>query len=113
MNTEDDYVIIWEAPKIETPEFRLYYDDNGKVIGYCGDKSMTGNYVVIDKQTFLEGRMDLRIIDGEISTATPNAVVYKLMPSTEGTRCYKNDVSIIIEDDTIETIKWKIITYEL
>jgi hypothetical protein len=28
----EEVVILWEAPKIEKPEFRLYYDDTGKVI---------------------------------------------------------------------------------
>lgn len=111
--TNEDYIIIWEAPKLEAPEFRLYYDDNGKVLGYCGDKSMVGKFIVIDKQTFIEGRMDLRIVNGKISTVQPNAVVYKLMPSTEGTSCYSDDISIIVNDETVSTTKWKIVTYEL
>ena len=52
MNTEDtssDFVIVWEPPKLEPPEFRLYYDDTGAVICYTGDKSIEGNYIVIDK----------------------------------------------------------------
>ena len=113
MNEEEDYVIVWEAPKIEKPEFRLYYDDTGSVICYTGDKSMEGNYIVIDSQTFAEGRHDVRVIDGKISTVQPNQIVYKLMPnSIDGTACSNDDISIIV-DETEEHTKWKLSIYEL
>jgi hypothetical protein len=118
MSTEDnqqDYVIIWEQPKLEPPEFRLYYDDKGAVICYTGDKSMTGNYIVIDAQTFAAGRPDIKIIDGRISTASPKAVVYKLMPNRdEGVECIADDISIITDSSYDgKTTKWKLKIYEL
>jgi len=118
MSTEDnqsEYVVIWEQPKMEPPEFRLYYDANGAVICYTGDKSMTGNYIVIDAQTFATARADIRVIDGRISTASPKSVVYKLMPDKdEGVECMAEDVSIIadIAYDG-KTTKWKLNIYEL
>lgn len=111
-NTED-YVIIWEAPKIVPPEFRLYYDDNGKVICYTCDK-LEGKYIVIDALTYAMARQDVRIIDNKISTAAPNAVVYKLMPNEiEGLSCAHDDVSIICNDINTKTKKWKLTVYEL
>jgi hypothetical protein len=113
MKSEDDYVLIWEAPKLEKPEFRLYYDDKGAVICYTGDKSIEGNYIVIDSQTFAEGRPDVRVIDGRISRVQPNAVVYKLMPDLkEGMTCHYEDVSIIVDSKEKHT-KWKLNIYEL
>ena len=113
MNDQTEQFIIWESPKIEKPEFRLYYDENGRVVCYCGDKSAKGNYIVIDAQTFAEARNDFRVIDGKISTVTSNATVHKLMPNkTEGTACDINDISIII-DETEEHTKWKMNIYEL
>ena len=114
MNDQEEQFIIWDAPKLEKPEFRLYYDENGRIISYCGDKSIPGdNYIVIDAQTFAEGRHDLRIIDGKISKAQPNQVVYKLMPdSSEGITCHPKDISIIV-DANEEHTKWKINVYEL
>lgn len=113
-NSEEDYVILWEAPKLVTPELRLYYDIEGKVICYCGDKSVEGdNYIVIDAHTFSEGRPDVRVIDGKISTMSPNAIVEKLMPDKiEGVCCHPDDISIIV-DETEEHTKWKINLYEL
>jgi hypothetical protein len=118
MNSEDtqqEYVIIWEQPIMEPPEFRLYYDDTGAVICYTGDKSIIGNYIVIDAQTFAAARPDVRVIDGRISTASPKSVVYKVMPNIdEGVACVVEDVSIIA--DSLykgKTKKWKLNIYEL
>lgn len=112
MTDQEDFVIIWEAPKLVAPELRLYYDNDGKVICYSGDTSIQGNYIVIDKQTFAEARPDIRVINGKISTAHPNQVVYKLMPGDEGRACHKEDISIIV-DANDEHTKWKLNTYEL
>lgn len=112
-DNNNDYVILWEPPKLEPPEFRLYYDDKGKVICYSGDKSMEGNYIVIDTQTFIEGRYDVQVIDGQISRASPNAVVYKLMPSVDaGANCHPEDISIMVSEND-DKQKWKLIVYEL
>ena len=113
-NNQEDYLILWEQPKLEPPEFRLYYDDAGSVICYAGDKSMTGNYIVIDALTFAQARPDLKIIDGKISTAPPKSVVYKLMPNdNEGVECHIEDVSIIVDNTYIEQKqKWKLNIYE-
>lgn len=111
---EEDYIIVWEAPKIEKPEFRLYYDDQGKVLFYTCEK-LEGNYIVIDQQTFAESRPDIRVIDGRISTVNPAFIVTKLMPSEkEGISCAFEDVSIIAGDKSkIKKQKWKLRTYEL
>lgn len=113
-NEEEDYILIWEAPKIEKPEFRLYYDDKGKVVTYTCDK-LEGNYIVIDAQTYAEGRPDVRVLDGKIVRISNNAVVSKLVPSNEGQLCAKDDLSIIIttKDKNIEKQYWKLKTYEL
>ena len=113
MSDQEDYVIIWEAPKLESPEFRLYYDEKGKVVCYSGDKSLEGNYIVIDAMTFAEARPDVRVIDGKVSSLKAEAVVHKLMPNdTEGTTCSNEDISIIV-NPMEPHIKWKLKTYEL
>lgn len=113
-NQEEDYVIIWEAPKIEKPEFRLYYDEQGKVLFYTCEKP-EGNYIVVDAQTFAESRPDVRVIDGRISTVNPAFIITKLMPDTkEGTLTASEDISIIVSGKTkVKTQKWKLRTYEL
>ena len=108
-----EHVILWEAPPIVKPEFRLYYDDKGNVLFYTCDKP-EGNYLVIDSATYAAGRPDIRVVDGKISTVVASAVVSKIMPGTEGVSCTEEDVSIVV-DDTYKgnKIKWKTVTYEL
>ena len=115
MSDQEDYVIIWEAPKLEPPEFRLYYDEKGKVVCYSGDKSLEGNYIVIDAMTFAEARPDVRVIDGKVSSLKAEAVVHKLMPNdSDGIECHLEDISLVVDSTYIDkTQKWKLKTYEL
>ena len=88
-------------------EFRLYYDDKGKVLCYtCED--LEGNYIVIDAQTYAECRPDVLIIDGKIIKANAGAMIVKLAPSTQGIRCVSNDITIIADEGyTGHTVNWK------
>lgn len=110
----EEQFIIWEAPKLEAPEFRLYYDSDGAVICYTGDKSIEGdNYIVIDRHIFAEGRPDIRVINGKITKYQQNQVVHKLMPNdSEGIACSFDDISIVVDENEKHT-KWKLKTYEL
>jgi hypothetical protein len=111
-NDDNDIIIIWEAPKIIPPEFRLYYDEAGKVICYTCEK-LEGNYIVIDATTYAQARPDIRIIDGKISTVSNHCIVSKLMPSvTDGISCEEEDISIVSMAQKGIT-KWKLKTYEL
>lgn len=112
MSEQEEYILTWEAPKIEPPEFRLYYDEKGNVVCYTCEK-LEGNYVIVDSQTFAEGRPDLRVVDGKISTVNPAFIVSKLMPDTEGTDTSSEDISIVTSEKSIKKQKWKLHTYEL
>lgn len=117
MNNSEEFVVIWEAPKLVPPEFRLYYDNNGRVICYSGDSNskIEGNYIVIDALTFAEARQDIRVVNGKITKPNNQNVVCKLMPSTvEGTQCSYEDVSIVVDDSYSDKKQlWKLTTYEL
>lgn len=111
---EKDYVMVFEAPKIEPPEFRLYYDEeNGKVLFYTCEKP-EGKYLIIDSVTFACARQDVRVIDGRLSTVNPSCIISKLSPDiNEGKKCHKQDVSIIANENDTEVQYWKLKTYEL
>ena len=93
-------------------EYRLYYDEHGKVLFYTCEKP-EGNYIIIDNQTFSEMRMDVRVIDGKISKVIPGMIVQKLKPDSEGQLTAESDISIIVGDGYPEQQKWKLHTYEL
>ena len=104
--------VIWEAPPIIKPEFRLYYDERGNVLFYTCEKP-AGNYVIIDADTYAQGRPDLKVIDGKIAGAISGSVVSKLVPNIEGTCCSSEDLSIIVDRSHTNITKWKLKTYEL
>ena len=107
-----DY-IVFEAPKLVAPEFRLYYDENGSVITYTCDK-LEGNYIIIDRQTFIEARPDVRVVEGKLKRVNPALVIYKLKPDlTDGVPCSNEDISIVVPHGTNNSQVWKLTTYEL
>ena len=110
-----EVVVIWEAPKIVPPEFRLYYDENGNVICYTCAK-LEGNHIIIDAPTFAAARPDIRVINGKISTVQAHAVVSKLMPEPiwkEGQACAAEDISIVVDPTYLGmTMYWKMVSYE-
>jgi len=93
-------------------EFRLYYDDNGNCICYTCE-NLEGNYLVIDRQTFAEGRHDVKVIDGELIKPSNILNIVKLVISDEGTICAEEDISIIVDTEYIgPVLKWEEKLYE-
>jgi hypothetical protein len=109
----DEEFIIFEAPIIQPIEFRLYYNDDGSVKYYCGDKSGEGNYIIIDAATFAQARYDVMVVEDKVVPAKPKHIVHKLMPvQNGGVPCHKEDLSIIV-DDEMDCLKWNLVSYEL
>jgi hypothetical protein len=103
--------VIWEAPPIIKPEFRLYYDERGNVLFYTCEKP-AGNYIVIDADTYAQSRPDIKVVDGKIAGAIAGFIVSKLVHDNNGTSCASEDLSIV--DSSYDNItKWKLKTYEL
>lgn len=107
-----EHALIWEAPPIIKPEFRLYYDDKGNVLFYTCEKP-EGKYVVIDASTFAQGRPDIKVIDGKVAGAIAGSIVSKLVHDVEGISCASEDLSIIVDSSYNTITKWKLKTYEL
>jgi hypothetical protein len=104
-----EQVVLWEQPPLIKPEFRLYYDDSGKVICYTCEKLPGDNYIVVDAQTYAEARPDLRVVDGQLSTSIQGSIVAKLTEKNEGVKTASWDVSLIVNDTyTGPTKSWSI-----
>jgi hypothetical protein len=91
------------------PEFRLYYDEQGKVLFYTCEEA-EGNYITIDSQTYAECRVDIKVVDGKIVRNNQGAVINKLVPSIEGVRCASVDINIIVDER--DAIVWNVKRYE-
>jgi hypothetical protein len=107
-----EQVIIWEAPPIIKPEFRLYYDDRGNVLFYTCEKP-EGNYVIIDSDTYAQGRPDVKVVDGKVAGQITGSIVSKLIQDNKGTLCASEDLSIVVDSSYDNITKWKLKTYEL
>tara|TARA_B110000046_G_C12919052_1_gene366272 strand:+ start:680 stop:1063 length:384 start_codon:yes stop_codon:yes gene_type:complete len=117
-DNEEDYITVWEAPKIEAPEFRLYYNKDGSVKCYTCEQ-LEGDHIVIDAGVFAEARPDIKVIDGVISRNRPSAVVQKYKPSTSGVLTSIDDISILIDktklkkQDAKRVQHWELRTHEI
>lgn len=91
------------------PEFRLYYDDNGKVLFYTCDKP-EGNFIVINSDTYFQSRFDIKIVNEEIVSLYDKKLISKLVPNESGISCLSSDISIICSNNNAK--KWSLKTYE-
>lgn len=92
-------------------EFRLYYDDKGKVLFYTCEKP-EGQYILVDTTTFAEARQDVRVVNGEVMRVSNNITIPKLKLGNSGTRTLIEDISIV-SDETKDTQLWELTQYEL
>jgi hypothetical protein len=105
---------FWDVIKNRKPvqrqefldEYRLYYNEDGSPREYSRTE-LEGNYIVVNKQEFYEGRFDVRIEDGKL--INPNRITQyrKLVPSKEGVETIAEDVTIIGQGQ-----KWKVKYYD-
>jgi hypothetical protein len=96
----------------KSPEFRLYYNEDGSIICYSCEK-LEGKYLVIDPQTYAECRQNVMVVDGKIETIKPLLMVQKLVESIQGTMCAVEDINIVVPSDyTGKTSKWEMRKYE-
>lgn len=87
-------------------EFRLYYDDDGKVITYSTENIPNKNYIVITREQFAEARPDVVVKNNKFVYTHLKKHVEKLVKSTTGTKTSKYDVNILTNDDVDFTF-WK------
>lgn len=91
-------------------EFRLYYDDSGKVVAYSCGNVEGYNYIVIDAITYAESNPNVRVVDGKIQRNSNVYVISKLIESDEGVGCEQSDICVLSND--IPNKKWKVEIYE-
>lgn len=106
-DNKQDYVMVFEAPKVEPPEFRLYYDEaTGDVLFYTCEKPQ-GKYIIIDNITFACARHDVRVVDGKIiPKMVTSESLHKLITSDTGTKCLVEDLSVVVTEDIASPTKY-------
>lgn len=110
---------FWQAvtqhdwtPSQQKIEFRVYFDDHGKITCYSME-DLPGNYIVVDRHTWEQTRMDLRVKDGQLIKIT-QAGSWRLVPDADGDHhCHSQDICIVVPASSENTQLWKVkITHE-
>ena len=76
-------------------EFRLYHD-NGKFIRYSCEE-LSGDYIVVDAETYALGNPHVQVIDGKIEPLTFGLELYRLTKARKGTVCPIEDIAIVVD----------------
>ena len=102
---------FWLALTEPVPEpapifFRLYYNERGEPVSYSMD-DRPGNYIEIDAETYQLSRFNVRVVDGKLVPVVYKRPVSKLKPSTAGTSCSIENVSVVVAENQPH-IKWSL-----
>lgn len=109
MMTWQELVAIHAAmPEPQPVSYRLYHDDQGRPIVYTME-DLPGNYIEIDRETYVSGSPWVRVVDGKLRQLFMHAQE-KLRPSDSGTPCHPRDVAVV---DPASTSFWSKHTYEI
>ena len=101
LTSEAFWAALAPLPAPPDPFYRLYYGEQGEPLFYSMSDE-PGNYINVDREVF--GNTNVRVVNGQL-TIIKTAVVNKLVPSSVGTACHVNDVSIVVDKNT-PNIKW-------
>ena len=101
--TEEEFWAALQPLPEPVYTYRLYHDDNGIPLFYSME-DLPGKYVEIDQATFSNSPTNVRVVDGVLKYFKTNTVL-KLTPSTIGTPCDPNNVSIVV-NETHPHKKW-------
>jgi hypothetical protein len=63
-----------------------------------------GNYIEIDRETFVNSATNVRVVNGKL-TIIKHSAVHKLVPGSSGTACHPDDVTIVVNENN-SNIKW-------
>lgn len=80
---------------------RLYHDERGHPLFYSLD-DLPGNYIEVDKETYLAMPFTVRVVNGKLIWLTVQQSI-KLRPDDSGTPCHPQDVAVV---DAASTTYW-------
>ena len=91
-------------------EYRLYYNkETYEPLFYTMDDKSQGDYIVVSKEQYTEGRYDVRIRNGTIEKLVDAEIWTKLVPNQDGLTTTRADNIMIVDQEG--PTKWKLKTY--
>lgn len=106
--TEEEFFSIWQnqvSAVHGTPEYRLYYNEDGFPLFYSMEQ-LTGNYIVVDQETYLNSPTHIRVLNGKLIVYQTN-FAKKIVPAEYGQACDTRNVCVVVDLDRPHT-KWSL-----
>jgi len=109
LTPEEEQALLAALEKIDftytpppPPEYRVYYDDAGKVITYTTETDRPGNFIVITKEQYAEARHDAIVKDGQLVFTHVRRHVMKLVKNSSGGRLASRlDASVLADPEDV------------
>lgn len=95
LTPDEFWLALSPIPRQPDPEFRLYYGQQGEPLFYSME-NCPGNYIKIDRETFVTSATNICVIDGKMVTIK-NRPVHKLIPGVTGTPCDMQNVTVVVD----------------
>jgi hypothetical protein len=94
----------WNPEPPKPPSFRLYYNELGDPIVYTMEE-LQGQYIEVDRETYLNSLMNVKVRDGKLIIIPRSTQVRKLKPNqSTGTDCDARDICVVSSGSN--TVKW-------
>lgn len=96
-------IALLHAPQQQKkdPVYKLYYTSSGTPVTYTVE-DLPGTHIQISKEQYLEARMDVIVVDGEIIYTHTRSHTTKLVKNlTGGAKTSKYDVNILTSSDFV------------
>lgn len=91
-------------------EYRLYYNkETCEPLFYTMDDKSQGDYIVVSKEQYTNGRYDVRIRNGTIERLVDAEIWTKIVPDQDGSTATRADNVMIVDQEG--PTKWKLKTY--
>jgi len=88
-------------------EYKLYYNkENGEPLFYSMD-CVDGDFVIVDKKTYSEGRYDVYVEGGKLFKKTFKDIS-KLTQHGNETICHRDDISVVSDNG----VAWSLRIYD-
>lgn len=101
--TTDNFWQVWNTFKWPDPKpvtYRCYYFDNGDVDFYTME-DLPGNHIEVKQSVYVRAPRPARVVDGRLEILQPKITVQKLSPANNGTRCHRQDVAVVEDNNGI------------
>lgn len=96
--------------KSVTYEYRVYYDETGKILQYTTQK-LSGNYIVITREQYAFQNLNAVVLNGVLVDKSRKSMTTVLVKNfVDGVSTSKYDISVL--QNGTDSVYWNLVTYD-